>query len=118
VSAFSCPFLEQHFELLTVVEWMALVCAIASLLFFIFAVWWFRQGINSELVGAAVFTAALPFVQGWLLSILGAEPNVHGVSFLTFFLYGLLSEVCAFVILISVGVRRLKVRWKEGGPSA
>jgi hypothetical protein len=115
---FSCPFLEHHFELLPVAELVALVCAIASLLFFVFAVWWFRQGINSELTGAAVFTAVLPFVIGGLWFLVGVEPNVHGISLPIFFLYGLLSEACAIVILISVGVRRLRFRRKTGGPSA
>jgi hypothetical protein len=106
-AAFLCPIFDSFStDLELIQEAVAWICALSTLTFLILAIYWFRQGTDSQLAKSAILVAVIPFGLLGCLWMFNVKLNYHG-GFAAFYLYGFFSEVCALILLLAVGIRRL-----------
>jgi hypothetical protein len=95
-------FLEYRgYAFLTTAEALTLISAIGSLTLIVlaFRMFWSANWKGSTL--AALGLACSPFVVGVILSLGGAEPNIHGVAIGGLYFHALLCELTAIIFFLS-----------------
>jgi hypothetical protein len=104
------------YRFLATAEVLTLCSAVGTLALTVLAFRAFWKARASETVAAALGLACSPFVLGWVLSLNGTEPNIHGAAIGGLYFYALVSEVTAVILLFSSIVRNMRSRWKDSAP--
>jgi hypothetical protein len=102
------PLEEVSWQFAEVSEYIALagiLCAVAAS---VIALMNCRKVSSSTNGTNTFFIAALPLAAWLFLFLFDKNTNVHGIGLPTLFLYTVLSELCALILLITIAVRALR----------
>jgi hypothetical protein len=98
----------RGYSFMSVAEWLTLSSALGSVGLTALAFRTFWKTPSADAVFTVLALACSPFVLGEILSLSGAEPNIHGAAIGGLYFYALLSEVTAITLLLSWAVRAMR----------